>query len=222
MKILKRKKIKDLNYFYACLPGRQVFKFLNFYNKNGQSLLEIILAVAIFGLVAATITTMVLGGDASLSQGGKQTEALAYAQEGIEAVRSIRDRAWNENKYATSSVATSSGEWIYNGEGTTQTIGEFARTIAFSDVCRDISDNITVCPGEYIDPHTKKVTVRVSWVTSAGATNNVEKIAYLSNWHKKVWPEDILADFSDGTFTNTIATTTYGTGNGAVVLQEQN
>ena len=214
MKTLKHKNIKTKNYFY-------IFIFLSFKDEErGQSLLEVIVALAFFGLIAATITSMVLGGNAGTAQGGRQTEAIALAQEGIEAVRSIRDRAWNEGKYNQSAVSTSSTEWYFDGEGTTQTIGDYTRVINFSAVCRDALDNIANCPATYTDAHTKKVTVTVSWVTTTGVTDSVQKIAYLTNWHTYVWPEDVKADFDDGTFSNTLATTTYGTGNGAVVLPE--
>jgi Tfp pilus assembly protein PilV len=198
-----------------------VFLFSCFLKKDGQSLMEVIIAVAVFGLIVASVTSMVVGGNVSTRQGGQQTEALALAQEGIEAVRSIRDRAWNEEKYNQSGVATSSGAWFFSGEGTQEIIGDYTRTIVFGAICRDGSDNIVACPGTYTDPHSKKVTVTVSWQTINGVTDSVQKIAYLTNWHTYVWPEDTQADFADGTFSGTIATTTYGTGNGAVVLEEQ-
>jgi len=198
-----------------------------FKNIKGQSLLEVIVAVAVFALVGATMVSMVVGGFTAMTQGGDQTEAEALAQEGIEAVKSIRDRAWNEAKYNQSGVSTLTGEWTYLGEGTTETIGQYTRTIAFSDVCRDALDDITTCPGTYTDVNIKKVTVTVSWETSVGATNSVQKIAYVSNWDSQEWTEDTLSEFTDRNFvddpifTNTATSTTLGDGDGAVVLDEQ-
>ena len=74
-------------------------------NNKGQSLLEVIVAMAIFALISAAMITLSLGGFTALEQGGEHTEAKALAQEGIEAVRAIRDSAWNELIYTTSSVS---------------------------------------------------------------------------------------------------------------------
>ena len=117
----------------------------NFY-KKGQSILEVIIAMAIFAMVSSAMVSLIVGSFSGLEQGGEHTRAEALAQEGIEAVRSIRDRAWNENTYSTSSVVVSGSEWIFDGEGTTEAIGQFTRTISFEDVCRDVSSlQLTRC-----------------------------------------------------------------------------
>jgi len=67
-------------------------------SQKGQSLLEVIIALAIFALISSALVSLSLGGFVGLEQGGEHMQAQALAQEGIEAVRSIRDRAWNENK----------------------------------------------------------------------------------------------------------------------------
>ncbi|OGH58927.1 MAG: hypothetical protein A2725_04235 [Candidatus Magasanikbacteria bacterium RIFCSPHIGHO2_01_FULL_33_34] len=164
-------------------------------NKQGQSILEVILAMAIFSLIAAAMVVMVTGSFTALNQGGEHTEAEALAQEAIEAIRSIRDGAWNELVYTTSSISISGNEWIFDGEGLTQTIGKYTRTISFVDVCRDVSDNITDCPGSYTDVQTKKVVVTVTWNTSQNVENIVQQITYLTNWDSQEW---IQTDWSGG------------------------
>ncbi len=158
-------------------------------NKDGQSLLELILALAIFSLIAVAMITMANGGFVALEQGGEQTEAENLAQEGIEAVRSIHDRAWNELTHNQSGVSASSSSWNFLGEGTTETIGEYTRTISFEDVCRDVSDDIITCPGSYTDLQSKQVTSSVSWVTGTGAINTVDQISYLTNWDSREWTQ---------------------------------
>ena len=166
-----------------------------FLEKKGQSMLEIILALAIFSLIAATITSLAVGNIGALSQGGEHTEAQALAQEGIEAVRSIRDNAWNTNIYTTSSVSRNNNQWVFDGEGTTETIGKYTRTIYFSDVCRNGSDEIVDCPGSYTDVQSKLATVEVSWSPRSGVTNTVELFTYLTNWDSNKW---IQTDWSGG------------------------
>ncbi|HLD28484.1 MAG TPA: hypothetical protein VJB67_02630, partial [Patescibacteria group bacterium] len=109
--------------------------------------------MAIFALIGSAMVALSIGGFTALEQGGEHTQAEALAQEAIEAVRSIRSGAFNEIIYNQSAISTSTGEWIFDGEGTDETIGQFTRTITFEDVCRDGTDNITTCPGNYIDLH---------------------------------------------------------------------
>ncbi len=161
---------------------------LKFFNQRGQSLLEIIIALAIFALIGSFMAPFIVGSFVGLERGGEQTQAEALAQEGIEAVRSIRDGAWNEIFYNQSAVIiANSGQWIFDGEGTTEQIGQFTRTITFDDVCRNISDEIVPCPGNYTDAHSKKTTVVVNWEPTIGATNFVQQVAYLTNWDSQEW-----------------------------------
>lgn len=189
--------------------------------QTGQSIMEVVLVMAIFGILAAALASLVVGGLRSLQQGGQQTEAEALAQEGMAAVRSIRDGAWNELLYDQSKVEVVGSQWVLSGEGTSETIGIFTRTISFSDVCRDGTDDIVACPGTYTDVHSKKVVVAVEWDTTTGATNAVEKTAYLTNWDSQDWTEDVTSDFTDGTFSSTENSVSLGDGDGAVTLQAQ-
>ncbi len=164
-------------------------------DHSGQSLLEVIVAMAIFGLMVAAISSLVLGGFNALAQGGEHTQAEALAQEAIEAVRSIKHGAYNRLRYSQSGVTSSSGQWLFSGEGTTEKIGEYTRTITIDDVCRGMDESIAECPGVYVDPHIKKVTVAVTWETREGVTNTVQRVVYLSNWDTLVWPQ---LDWSGG------------------------
>lgn len=188
--------------------------------QQGQSLLEVILAMAIFAFFAASMVSLAVGGFIALEQGGEHTKAEALAEEGIEAVRAIRDRAWNENIYITSSVGISGSQWIFSGEGTTETIGQFTRVISFLDVCRDAGDNIALCPGLYNDPHSRKIIVEVKWDVREGVSNAIRREAYITNWDTFDWLEDTVLDFGDGAFSGTEVSGTLGDGDGAVVLEQ--
>ncbi|MFH1790266.1 MAG: LamG-like jellyroll fold domain-containing protein [bacterium] len=157
-------------------------------NNSGQSLLEVIVAMAIFGLITAAMVSMVLGSFYSLNQGAQQTEAEYILQEGFEAVRAIRDRAWNISEYSQSGVTSTDG-WQYLGEGTTEQIGKYRRIITFFDVCRDLSGNIADCPANYIDPHTKRVRILVRWQSQVGSTSTISAVSYISNWDSIDWTQ---------------------------------
>jgi len=165
------------------------------HNHKGQSLLEVVVAMAVFALFAASLVTLSTGGFAGLEQGGEYTQAAALADEGIEAVRSVRDHAYNELVFVTSSVGVSGGRWVFSGEGTTEVVGQFTRTISFEDVCRDGAGEVAACPASYADVHTKQVAVAVSWDTGIGVENVVERFAYVTNWDSADW---VQTDWSGG------------------------
>lgn len=170
-----------------------VKKIIN--NLAGQGLIEIIIAVAIFALLAASMISLALGGNMAILQGGEQLRAQSLANEALEAVRSVGARAWNELKYNQSAVATSSNQWILSGEGTDESLGNYQRQIVFSDVCRDALHNISNCPATYIDKSTKKVSVTISWQVRPGVNGSIVREAYVTNWDSQDWTQ---TDWSGG------------------------
>jgi hypothetical protein len=167
----------------------------DFEYTRGQSIVELIVAMAIFALVSSSLATLSIGGFSALGDGGVRTEATALAMEGVSAVRAIRTRAWNENIYNTSAVSVLGGEWVFDGEGTTEIIGIFTRTISFQDICRDISKAIVSCPGSYVDPHIRLAVVEVDWQTRPGVTSSVQQSTYVTNWDSTDW---VQTDWSGG------------------------
>jgi prepilin-type N-terminal cleavage/methylation domain-containing protein len=157
-------------------------------NKNkGFSLVEVVLALAIFALSWSAIASLSLSGFSAIEQGGRFTEAESLVQEGLEGVRAASEPAWNELIFSTSSVEISGGEWQFSGEGTTEIIDLFTRTILFNDVCRDSSDNVVDCPGDYVDPHSKEVVSNILWNVRPGIDNEVEHRTILTNWDSIDW-----------------------------------
>lgn len=158
-------------------------------------MIEVILAVAIFAMFAAAISTYALGGLVGEQSGLDHVEAELLAQQGVEAVRSIRDRAWNEIIYNQSAIRNTGNQWFFTGEGSTESIGKFTRTITFAAICRDASRNIAACPGAYTDLNSKQVTAAVSWQPRLGITNTVRQSTYLTNWSGRDWTQ---TDWSGG------------------------
>lgn len=200
-------------------PNRLVFNQL--IPNYGQSLVEVVVALAIFALLAAAIVTLAAGSFIGLNKGGEQTQAEAFAEEGIEAVRAIHDRAWNELIYSPAKISAAGNQWGLISTPSELIDNKYTRTITFSDVCRNSSNDIADCPGTYTDVHSKRVTVKVEWTAGPSVTNMVQRIAYLTNWDSREWIEDVVNDFSDGTVFNTEVSPTLGDGDGAVVLLAQ-
>lgn len=110
-------------------------------------------------------------------------QASFLAEEGIEAIKFMRDTSWS-SKIAVLSVGTSY-TLIFDGATwkatTTPTFiaNKFDRRISVANVYRDGSGNI-VSSGS-LDLNTKKILVEVSWQKEAGATTTKTITTYVSN-----------------------------------------
>ena len=151
--------------------------------RKGQSILEVIIALAIFALIAAAMVSLMLGSFTSLIKSDEYLTAAALADEGLEAVRSVRDGAWNELIYDQSAVSNTTGEWKLGDEGTTETIGAFTRTITFTPV------------GAPVDLYGKNVKSKIDWVTTPGGAASVTRETRLTNWDSRDW---LQTDWSGG------------------------
>lgn len=179
---------------------------------RGQTIIEVIVTVAVFAVFSTSALFLILGSFESVRYGGEQEMALAFAQEGIDAARSIVNQGWGKLPFGGPyGLDSSLGYWQISGTGNEQ--GKFSRTINVDQVYRDASGNIV--PTGILDPRTKKVISQVIWETLTGRPNMISLISYFSLWASLIWQETTIADFSDGTFTDTQVA---NIGDGAVTL----
>ena len=85
----------------------------------GQSLLEVVIALAIFSLIAAAFVSLTLGSISSVGYGTDFLTAGTLADEGVGIKRATRDNAWNT---------------LIDGVESTTVDGRFNRTITISPV----------------------------------------------------------------------------------------
>lgn len=137
-------------------------------NKKGFSLLELILAIAIFSLGSIAMATLLIDSNISTKIGSERTSALFYAREGAEAVRLIRDNSgWSSLIDGTYGVSNAGGDWSLAGD---------------SDL---IDDKYTRTIGIYDHPTytlMKNIIVTVSWNVTSGRTATTTLNTMLGNW----------------------------------------
>lgn len=183
-------------------------------NKQGFSILEAIIAIALFMLVATAVVGIFVVGSQGSKQGIEYVVAAGYLQEGTEAVRSIRNRDFAEITAGTYGLDTGSG--YYEFDGTSDVLDEYTRTITIEDVERDGSNNI-VASGGTDDPNTKRVTVNITWETLTGKNQNVDHVFYIHNFISEVtWIQDLTSEFNTGYFHSSDSASA---GDGEVVLR---
>lgn len=172
-----------------------------FKKTSGIALVEAMLAMAIFAIFsigAFYLSIDTVQRDTKISM---NTEALLYAQEGIEATKSIGNRNFLLLENGDHGLLLSGGAW--NFALAPETISaEYSRTITVSDVYRNGSGNIDEA-GTILDPDTKKITSEVTWTQKGIIPRTVSLDSYITNWKGDDWVMTTCTEFNAGTFEDT-------------------
>ena len=130
---------------------------------KGFSVIEIVIGAALVAVVVAAIATAWQFYVKISGQSVRLTQASLILEEGSEVVQYWRDKGWTAN---IASLAQNTPYYVvWNGSDyvasatAIATNGTFARTIAFSPVYRDASQNIAT--SGTLDPDTLLVTLNV-------------------------------------------------------------
>lgn len=149
---------------------------------GGLTLVEVVIASAIIlAAVLALLGVHSLYLKMALGN-GDAIKAAYLSEEGLEAMRFLRDSSWSAN-VAPLSLGTEYG-LILNGavwevSYTDTLVDEFERTVTLSAVYRDGNGDI-VSSGGTLDANTLLVVSSVSWA-NAGATTTKSISTYLTN-----------------------------------------
>ncbi len=155
--------------------------------KRGFSLVEVLLAISIFVLMASGVIGAILYGEQSSVLSGVRARAVFLSGEGMEAVRGIRDRDFSNLSVGTHGISQSSGQWEFSGNQDAE--GIYTRRIQVSSV----------------DGDTFQVQTTVSWPEYLGRSGEVSLVSYLTNWRalrEGQWANPALAYSLDLTGNN--------------------
>ncbi len=155
--------------------------------KKGFSLVEVILAVALFMIFSSAVVKGLISGLDSNRLSGEQAEAKAYAIEGVEALRSVRNQNFASltNTSPTPGVVRVGNVWSYTGSGNVFDT-KYNRTVVVSNVNRNVGGDIVPAPTGTLDPNTKKVESKVTWNFTATRPEEVSLTTYLTNWRAAI------------------------------------
>lgn len=149
-------------------------------NQKGFSLIELLFAGAVFSVFATGIVEVLLFGLESDRLGEETTIATEYASQGVEAVRSIKAKNFdNLTETGATGVARVNNDWGFSG--TENTNGKYTRVIAITSVNRGGDGNIDENGGN-ADADTKKVTVTVSWDVTSSRQNSIVLDTFFTHW----------------------------------------
>lgn len=133
-------------------------------NKKASLSLELILSISLLGLVFASFSGGLFYSTQSTADSASQTKAVLLSEEGLEAVKSIKNRDFLSLEDGIFGLTKANNLWEFSGSN--QSIENFSREIIVST----------------IDESTKKVVSRVKW-SQYGREKSVELNRIFSNWN---------------------------------------
>lgn len=188
-------------------------------SRDGQVLMEILIASVIFIFVSLSIATITSVSLRAVPQSRIGIAGAFLAKEEIEALRAVAREDWHTlsgltlgSVYYTTTTATSSWAVAPTGkENVTLNNLIYERWFILSAVYRSTSTGDIVLSGGYYDPSTFFATVTVS-STDARGTNDVQtQTLYVSRFLNNVYTQTNWATGPVGEVVTTNTTTTFAT-----------
>jgi hypothetical protein len=157
-------------------------------NEKGFSIIEVVLAAAIFVTFATAAVVAIISGLNANRLGTEVAIANQFNAEGMEAVRSIKNQAFatvaGKAGLGNQGVVVSGGVWTFSGTSNSLASDtRFVRTIVVTSTQRDASGNIVV--SGTVDPNTYKVVTTTTWNFNTARQNSVVLTEYMTNWKSK-------------------------------------
>ncbi len=134
--------------------------------RAGLSIVEALLAVAVFGLLVTAFASVLIYGQEITALAGARTSAVYLAEEGFEATRNIRDETFTNLTTGNHGLAISSNQWTYSGSS--DTTDSFTRVV-----------NLTT-----IDTRRWSGTSTVTWSQTPQRSGTVMLETYFTNWQR--------------------------------------
>lgn len=148
-------------------------------------MLELVVGVSVLSIALFSIAASVQLAMKAAQQNTDSIKANFLIEEGLEAVKTMRDRGWTNN---ISTLASGTNYYLrYNNAKwatTTANVlidGIFERKFILTGVYRDVNGNIASSGAA--DDGTKKITVYISW-RNKNSTTTEQMSAYIANLFK--------------------------------------
>ncbi|MBA3679124.1 type II secretion system protein [Candidatus Saccharibacteria bacterium] len=138
--------------------------------KSGFSLVEVVLAIAVFALIGSIVVSAFVYGRQATQQAGDRSRAAELSSETLEAVRNISNPNYsNLSSYTNGTtyyLAINANQWQLTTTPTT--IDNFTRTVVFSD-----------------GPNgSRQANTNITWQITPLRTGSVSAITYFANWRQ--------------------------------------
>lgn len=132
--------------------------------KYGFSIVEAMLGASLFSLLVLALVGAWLYGEESTALSTRRSQAGLFAEEGVEAVRNMRDNDFSSLADGNYGLTVAGNQWALSG--TQDTNGIFTRQINVATV----------------SANTKKITATVNWQQNLSRSGSVSVATQLTNW----------------------------------------
>lgn len=154
---------------------------------RGQSLIEILFALALAMIAIGTIAYLLLGTQTASLQLAEYAEGAALATEGLAAVRSISQESFDNLSEGTHGLTLVDGVWQLSGNE--DSLGQYTRQLTLTAL--DADNEIF------------EVTSLVSWPATQNRDASVSYSTFISNWRQRKGNATFLSfDTTALTYTN--------------------
>lgn len=186
--------------------------------RYGFSLVEILVAVAIFALLAGGVTFSAIDSVRTVRTLEERAQAVGYINEVTEVLLLLKNQSWGtiiEHADGTEKglVFSEGGYQIVDGA---QDFGDYLVSFVGVPVFRD-ENNVIVPSGGTEDLHTRVITVTVTWNDILGVTRTQSSVLIVNDWNTERWRQTTEADFQAGTHDLTRVENNFG---GEVELEQ--
>lgn len=121
-------------------------------------------------MTVSVVASLLIDGYISNLQASQNSQAIFLTEEGLEAVRSIRDNNWNDLTSGSHGISISQNQWIFQGEE--------------ENISDKLPEGVRKVIVESIGVDRKKVTSQVTWKIPPAKSTKIELVTYFTNWQK--------------------------------------
>ncbi len=183
--------------------------FSSYLQKNlaGQTLIELILVMGIAAIVLPALLTGLFASRNGKPQQEQRAQAIAVLKETETAVKNIKNSNWSSlTTNGTYHTEVAGSLWSLSPNPITDA-NDITREVTIGDVMRD-SDGAIVTTGGTLDPSTKKIDIKISWVHPYASTIN--STMFLTRTKNTSFTQTTQNDFNTGVATDVSVVSTGG------------
>lgn len=134
--------------------------------EKGFLAVEMLLATGILSILVMAIVGVVLFGEEGTVLAGARNRATLLADEGLEAVRNMRDSSFSNMANGPHGLTVSDNQWAFSG--TSDTTDIFTRQIVIAD--------------STVSASFKLVTATITWQQNLQRAGSVSLVTEMTNW----------------------------------------
>jgi hypothetical protein len=184
-------------------------------NLKGYSLVELVLAIGIFAIISSMLVLLVVDATRTLDNTRTRARATHLTQEVSSALIMMKNQSWYQVARHTDKgekyLEFMDGDYqILDGQGEQ---GELTYSFTITRAMRE--NGVIVASGGSLDPHTRLVSISVSWRDRLGREHNINPKIYINDWNTHSFISTTQEDFDLGLYTDIESIT-----DGAIRLKE--